>query len=281
MRPTPSNPYATGDAWSGPTAARWLACEAALDRVLEPFGAAALITAGLCPGERALDVGCGTGATTVAIARAVGPRGHVLGLDISAPLLRRARQRAVGQKHIRFIDADAQTATLSRDRDLVFSRFGMMFFSDPLAAFVNLAGALHPGGSLTFVCWRSFRDNPWQQLAFETTRKLLPDAPGPPSCGPGPYSLADRSLLVPLLDAAGFRDPHIRRLDHPVRLGASLSEAVQFATNTGPTGRALASRDIDTRQQVEEAIATSLTRHLGAGGVVLAASAWLVTAFAP
>ena len=153
-----SLPTPTPGPTSGADAAqRWLVCEPALERALGPFGNAAITRAGPNPGERVLDVGCGTGGTTMALADAVGPNGHVLGVDISAPLLLRARERAAGRRQIQFLQADAQTAAFARDQDLMFSRFGLMFFSDPLAAFRNLASALKPGGCFTFVCWRPSR----------------------------------------------------------------------------------------------------------------------------
>jgi SAM-dependent methyltransferase len=272
------NPYTRPDVWNGDAAQRWLACEPALERALGPFGNAAITRAGPNPGERVLDVGCGTGGTTIALADTVGSRGQVLGVDISAPLLLRARERAAGRRQIQFLQADAQTAAFARDRDLVFSRFGLMFFSDPLAAFRNLASALKPGGCFTFVCWRHFEDNPWQHLAFSVLREVMPEIPSPSGEGPGPYSLADDQVVYQLMDAAGLDEITFQRLDRRVCLGSELSTAVDFAMNTGPTGRALAAADPRARERVAHKLTMSLARWLGRDGVHLKASAWLVSA---
>jgi SAM-dependent methyltransferase len=273
-----ANPYTRPDVWSGDAAQRWLDHEPALEQALAPFGNAAITRAGPNPGERILDVGCGTGGTTVALADAVGPRGHVLGVDISAPLLLRARERAAGRRRIQFLQADAQTAAFAPDRDLVFSRFGTMFFSDPAAAFRNLASALKPGGCFTFVCWRQFHDNPWQQLAFDVLCEVMPGVASPTTAGPGPYSLADDLVVRQLMSAAGLTDITFQRIDRQVRLGSELATAVDFAMNTGPTGRALEAADPRTRAQVANHLSVALARWLGADGVQLKASAWLVNA---
>src|SRR3954447_11090842 len=146
--PQQASPDPWRDPWRGDAVARWLAVEERLDEMLTPFGATALARGGARPGGRAAGGGCGCGPTTVALARAVGASGHVLGVDIAAPLLARARERAAGLPQGAVLEADAQTAALPPDRDLVFSRFGVMFFADPLAAFRNLARALVPAGRL-------------------------------------------------------------------------------------------------------------------------------------
>jgi SAM-dependent methyltransferase len=278
---TTENPYRAAGAWAGEVAERWLACEAVLDRALAPFGDAALLVHPPAPGDRVLDVGCGTGATTATLAEAVGPTGHVLGVDIAPALLLRAHQRTAGLPQVELREADAQTVSLDRDRDLVFSRFGVMFFADVEAAFRNLVGALRPGGWLTFVCWREFQLNPWQWLPFAAMREALPAALPPPGEGPGPFSLSDPGRLRSLLAAVGLEDVHVDCLDRQARLGLDLPEAVHFAMNTGPTGRALSAASAEDRLRARERISAALARQLAPDGVNLAASAWLVHARAP
>jgi SAM-dependent methyltransferase len=272
-----ANPWAEG--WdAGDRAQRWVAIEEAMDRALGPFGEAALARARPQPGERVIDVGCGCGATVVALAQAVGPRGRVLGVDIAAPILDRARARTAGLSQVELLQADAQTFAFSSDHDLVFSRYGVMFFQDERAAFANLGRALRPGGRLTFVTWRAFEENAWMTLPFAELRKILPDAPGPPPAGPSPFAFADPQRTRRLLEGAGFRDVELDRLDAPVNLGPDLPSAVRIAMNTGPTGRALPGTDQATRDRVREQLAVLLGPSLGADGIALPGSAWVVHA---
>jgi SAM-dependent methyltransferase len=272
------NAYQRADVWGSEVARRWLSFEAALDRALDPFGVAALARASVAPGERIIDVGCGTGATTVALAHAVGPQGHVLGVDVAPLLLQRARERAAGLPQVAFVEADAQTLPLAADHDLIFSRFGVMFFQDATAAFRNLAGALRPGGRIAFVCWRSFEENPWQGLAFTAARRALPQLSPLPQAGPGPHTFAEPRTVQELLAAAGLDDVRLEPLDQRVCLGADLPEAVRFALNTGPTARALSTVEGDARARAEAEIGAALAGHLEAGGVIMTAAAWLVSA---
>jgi SAM-dependent methyltransferase len=234
--PRSTNPYAAP--WDGEIAERWVAIEDAMDRALAPFGEAALSRAQARSGERVVDVGCGCGPSTTALADAVGAGGRVLGVDIAAPVLERARLRLAGRPQVELIQADAQSCSFTADHDLVFSRFGVMFFADPAVAFRNLASALRSGGRLVFVCWRAFEENPWFTLGFAALRQVLPEAPAPVP-GPGPFGLADAERTRDLLAGAGFADIALDRFDAPVHLGADLASAVHLATHTGPTGRAL------------------------------------------
>jgi SAM-dependent methyltransferase len=276
MTPAPANPY--DDPWRGDAVARWLAVEAELDRMLTPFGAAALARAAAAPGERVLDVGCGAGPTTVALAAAVGASGHVLGVDIAGALLARARERAEGLGNVAFLEADAQTAALAADRDLVFSRFGVMFFADPAAAFRNLAGALVPGGRLAFVCWRTFQENPWLAIPFLAMCEVIPDAVAPPVDRPGPFGLADAGRVRALLAGAGFTDIAVDPVDHAVRVADDLPAAVRLALGTGPVARGMpAAVDEETRGRVAERIGAALAPYASAQGVMLDGAAWVVS----
>ena len=148
--------------WNEQAGPVWVAEQQSLDAMLEPLGQTAMELAGIEPGNRVLDVGCGAGNTTLQLGERVGPSGSLLGVDLSAPMLERARERArsAGADHVSFQQADAQIEPL-RDFDRVFSRFGVMFFADPVAAFANLRRALGPGGRIAFICWRPLAENPW------------------------------------------------------------------------------------------------------------------------
>jgi len=277
MTDTPANPWAEG--WDqGDRAQRWVALEEEMDRALEPFGRAGLARAEVRSGERVVDVGCGCGATLVDLAEAVGPSGRVLGVDIAAPILERARARTAGLPQVELVQADAQTFAFPGDDDLVFSRQGVMFFRDEQAAFANLARALRPGGRLTFVCWRRFEDNPWMTVPFAEVQKVLPQAAPPPAEGPGPFAFADADRTRHLLAAAAFSDIDFQRFDAPAFLGSDLAGAVRVAMNTGPTGRALPGTDQATRALVRERLAQALAPLLRPEGVLLPGSAWIVHA---
>jgi SAM-dependent methyltransferase len=203
-----------------------------------------------------------------------------VGIDVSTPLLVRARQRAAALLNVQFLEQDAQTGSLMPNRDLVFTRFGVMFFGDPLAAFRNLSGALRPQGRLVFVCWRRFEENPWLHLPFSAVRETLPAAPVPPVQGPSPFAFADREKLGQLLRAAGFDSILIERIDQDVQLGRDLASATRFAMHTGPVGRGLVGSDEATRWSVHYRIRTALSGYAHPDGVSLPGSAWVVTAVA-
>jgi len=265
--------------WNGPAGARWVATQVQMDGLLAPFGEAMLARARPAPGERVVDVGCGCGATTLAVAAAVGPGGAVVGLDVSAPMLARARERAAGLAAATFVEADATTFRLSPPADLLVSRFGVMFFADPAAALANLHGLLRPGGRLAFVCWRALAENAWAAVPFAAARAAL-DAPAGPldAEGPGPFAFADVARVRRLLEAAGFEAVTADRIDRDVLLGEGLDEAVAFAFLGGPAARLVVGADAEARGRAERAVREALAAHASAGRVVLPSAAWLVEA---
>ena len=193
--------------WNGEQGQRWVQLQQQMDRMIEPFGDAALQAAAPRPGERVLDIGCGCGSTTLALARAVGSSGQVLGVDVSQPMLAAAQRLAAAapELSLRFVEADAATAALPHGQDLLFSRFGLMFFDQPAAALRHLRRALRPGGRCAFVCWRAPRDNPWAMAPLMAARKALGITPPPADPhAPGPFALADEQRLHGLLSEAGF-----------------------------------------------------------------------------
>lgn len=267
--------------WNEHGGPKWAAMQQQLDAQLEPLGRAAMDELKLEPSERVLDIGCGAGATSLALATRVAP-GEVLGLDISEPLLARARVRAEGVANLRFEAGDAQTFAFSGPPfDVLFSRFGVMFFADPVAAFANLGLALRPGGRVGFVCWRDISENPWATLPLEAALPHLATAPEPPVPGaPGPFAFAEGSRMRDILERAGYVEPVVARHDTDLLLGGGggLDEAVYVALQVGPLGRALASLDDDTRAKARSAVRDALARHEGPLGVTLPAALWLVTA---
>jgi SAM-dependent methyltransferase len=265
--------------WNGPAAQRWVHLQEKLDRMLAPFNEALLAKARPVAGERAVDVGCGCGTTTLALAAAVGPGGSVVGLDVSAPMLACARQRARDLGTVTFLQADATTHAVHPPVDLVVSRFGVMFFSDPPAAFANLWCLIRPGGRLVFVCWRALSENPWACLPYEATREAL-SAPALSldAAGPGPFSLADSARIHELLAGAGFTEITIDPADTKVVLGEKIDDASEFAIEGGPAARLLVGADEAVRARAVSAVHRALAPYVAGGRVTLPAAAWLVSA---
>jgi ubiquinone/menaquinone biosynthesis C-methylase UbiE len=267
--------------WNGPAGQRWVAQQAALDRTLHAFGRAALKLAAVQPGERVLDVGCGCGDSALELAEHVGTAGHVTGIDISDTMLARARERAQQTPQVSFSEADAALfrSPNGASFDLVFSRFGVMFFADPEAAFRNFRQLLAATGRLVFVCWRDFADNPWAGVPFESVRRVVPSAESlADGDAPGPYAFADERRLARIMSAAGFQQQDIQRFDTAVILGRDVEQAVDFALQVGPASRALQTAAPGAQAQAREELARALAAYAGPNGVELPGSAWLVRA---
>ena len=195
---------------AGPT---WVRNQERLDAQIQPWGELALNALAAAPGEAVLDVGCGCGATSLALAAQVGPEGRVVGLDLSGPMLARARERAAaeGRANVSFLQADAQTHAFAPEFDALFSRFGVMFFDDPPAAFANLAGALRPGGRLSFACWQGREQNGWVSIPMAALIGEVELPPPPAPDAPGPFALGDPDRLRALLEGAGPEGRHAHR----------------------------------------------------------------------
>lgn len=264
--------------WNAAAGPTWAEQQAPLDRQLAPLGRRALAELDLGPGRRVLDVGCGAGETTLELAA----RGaEATGVDISSPLLDVARRRAAGVAHVRFLEADAQTYPFEPESfDAVFSRFGVMFFGDPDAAFANLHRALAPGGRLAFVCWRPMSDG--NELMGLPMRAVLARtgiaAPPPPEPGaPGPFGFADPDRVRGILGRAGFRDVAIVPHDEAVGSG-DLETTLALALKVGPLG-ALLRENPQHRDAALAAIREALAQHVADDGAVrLNAPVWIVTA---
>lgn len=275
----PSPNAAQVDYWNAAAGATWARYHDQLDRQIAPLGLEALRALAPAAGERVLDIGCGCGHTTLDIATRIGPGGAVVGIDISAPMLEIARRRAppIAAGRAEFRQADAQVADLGRGIfDAGYSRFGVMFFADPIAAFANIRRALRPGGRLAFVCWRALAANPWMCEPLEAARPFLPPLAPPDPTAPGPFAFANDDRVRVILGDAGFTDIEIRAVDTEIGAG-DLDETLQLTLRVGPLGAALREnpsyKDLLT-EPVRAVLARYVTRH----DVMIPASVWIVSA---
>jgi len=226
--------------WNSGPGQKWVTFQDSLDAVLHPAGARLLERALPAAGERVLEVGCGTGAVSMELTTRVGTEGSVVGADISDTLLSHAIRRKAegGYGNLEYLLSDAQTHAFEKeDFDLVLSRFGVMFFNDPVAAFRNLAMALRPGGRLSFVSWAPMPDNPW----FDVPRKVAVERLGPaeptPPTAPGPFAFKDVDYVLDILRNAGFPDVTADVEGLELHYPGNLEEAAALTTNIGPSAR--------------------------------------------
>jgi ubiquinone/menaquinone biosynthesis C-methylase UbiE len=267
--------------WNGPGGQHWADRQQAQDLILAPVSEVLIDRARPQAGERIIDVGCGCGATTLALAPKVGPTGHVLGVDISAPMLARARQLASAGLPIDFALADATIFPFDpAGFDLLVSRFGVMFFADPALSFANLHKALRPSGRLTFACWREPRENPFFMAPLQAVYQHVPKLPQLGPEDPGPFSFASEQRVQRVLGEAGFTgiamEPCDLSLD--VAVGRGLDAAVETALEIGPAARALAEQPPDVVAAASQSIREALVSFARGQAVPLPASIWIVTA---
>lgn len=269
--------------WSGKGGAHWAAEQERYDRTLAPYTDHIMRAVGAAPGEQILDVGCGNGAVSLALARTVRPGGRVVGVDIATPMITRARERAIAEDlhHLTFIEADAQTHSFDPNFDGVVSRFGVMFFDDPVAAFANVAGSLRSGGRLAFACWRDLLINEWIMVPASAALQHVPmpdlGTPG----APGPFSLSDPDRILNVLEKAGFTEITMTDIDEPEWLGDDLDDALAFLQRSDMADTLLAGANLRTLKRVWESVREALAPYVQADGVWLGSAAWLVKAKRP
>ncbi|WP_437995323.1 methyltransferase domain-containing protein [Sorangium sp. So ce185] len=265
--------------WNDAGGPIWVEMQGVLDAMLAPLGAPLLEEAFPGEGGRVLDVGCGAGATALAMARRLGPAGRCLGVDISGPLVAAARARAAaeGLSSAAFVQADAQTHRFEPGEfDAVISRFGVMFFADPAAAFANLRRAARRDARLSFVAWRSPAENPFMTEAARAAAPLLPNLPIPGPDAPGPFAFADSDRVQRILDASGWTDVAIRPLDVPT--GVAEKDLLTYVIKLGPVGLALRDADEPTRARTAEVVRAAFEPYVREGAARFTAACWLVSA---
>ena len=269
--------------WNGPGGLRWANRQHAQDILLAPVLDILIDRAKARSGERIVDVGCGNGSTTLAFARKVGPAGHVLGIDVSAPMLERARQAAPADVPVEFVLADATVYPFDRGSfDLVASRFGVMFFAEPALSFANIRSALRPSGRLAFACWREPRENPWMMTPLQAVYKHVPKLPPQGLEDPGPFGFASEARVRRILGEAGFADTKMEGCDLnlDVAIGGGLDAAVQSALEIGPASRALEGQAPELRAAAANSVREALAPFASGQTVPLPGSIWIVTASA-
>ncbi len=267
--------------WNGPAGGRWADRQAAQDILLGPVADILIDRAKPVSGERVIDVGCGSGATAIAFGRKVAPSGHVFGIDVSNPMLERARASAPKDLPIDFVLADATVYPFDpQSVDLLASRFGVMFFADPVLSFTNMRKALRPSGRLAFACWREPRENPWMLAPLQAVYKHVPKLPPQGPEDPGPFAFASEERVNRILSAAGFTniamEPCPLSLD--IAIGGGLDAAVQSVLGIGPSNRALEGQPAEIRAAAIQSIREMLTPLAKGNTVPLAGSIWIVTA---
>lgn len=270
--------------WNADAGRIWASLQSRLDLSLSPVTAALLSLAAPRAGESVLDIGCGSGETTLALAAATGAA-H--GVDISHPLLAVARARAEAlESPATFEEADAATLCGDASRDLILSRFGVMFFDDPEAAFTNIHSHAAPGGRLHFACWRTPKENGWTLAPLKALASLMPPSDAPDPHAPGPFAFADADRLTGILAAAGWHDIDLQRFDFDMLLGedsddgSALDQAVSFSLQVGPAAKLVREGDEALRAAATTALTEIYAPHVEDGRVALPGSVWLVSAAA-
>lgn len=286
----PANPDSSSNAdqaayWNGEAGDRWARLQERLDGFFAPISEAAIAAAAPRPGDRVLDVGCGCGDTVLALGRAVGSLGSVTGIDVSAPMLSVASRRiaAANLAQAAVLQADAASEPFAPGSfDLVFSRFGVMFFDAPVEAFINIHRALKPGGRLVFACWRPFADNPWFAVPYRAALPHLPEQEKTDLDAPGPFALAESSRVTRILGLAGFSGIRVEPFDTSLTLGPAgdVDDAMRFVVQVGPVARALATGNEAQRQAAERAVVEVLRTVAGPEGIRLGGQCWFVSAVA-
>ena len=278
--PTPNTRGA--EFWNSTMGHAWVSQQAVISDVFTSVTSVSLVAAAAKQGEHVIDIGCGPGDTLLAFARAVGPSGDALGVDVSVPMLEFARHRAAeaGLANVTCALADATTYAFEpRRANLVYSRFGMMFFDDPIKAFTNIRSAMKMGGRLVFVCFRTMPESPWFRVPIEAARPHVPPQPPVDPLAPGMFSLAREDRLRGVLTEAGFREIALNATDVPIH-GKDTTQSMAFITQVGPLPALLENASDEQRKRATEAARNALAAQIGADGRGLHVGLWLVSASA-
>ena len=268
--------------WNTVAGPRWVLLGGLVERRVRAVNDLLLARSEVAAGESVLEIGCGTGAATAPFAEAVGERGRVVGIDISEPMLAGARERISqsGLRNITLLQADAQVQAFEPNRfDLIASRFGVMFFADPAAAFRNLLGAARPGGRLCFACWATLEENRHWLIPYEVAlRHLGPPAPKPPHA-PGPMAFAEPDYVRSFLEGAGYEGIEIRR-ETPDIIGAGPQEEAEHACIMGPSARLIEEKkpQESVRELIKQEMTEAFAAYAKGGEMVLPSTILLVTA---
>lgn len=241
----------------------------------------------LSEGDKAVDVGCGFGDTALQIAKRIGPSGSVLGIDCCDAFLElgRADAKASGVTNVTFVEGDAQSYPFEPTYDFCFSRFGTQFFENPVAGLRNMRASLRPGGVMTMIVWRTIDDNPWLGLPKKIVLDYLPP-PGEDarSCGPGPFSMADQSMVTKQLEIAGYDDIRFERVDAPLMVGNTVEDAIGFQLALGPAGEVYREAGEEAGRRYDEIVAAlgaELRKYERSEGVIMESSSWKIRARNP
>lgn len=271
-------PTSERDRWNGPAGKAWVDARPMMDAMFHPLQERLVAAVRDHGAAHVLDVGCGTGSTTMAIAEALPPGGSATGADISATMLEDATARAsAAGSRARFVVADAQTHAFPDGAfDLVLSRFGVMFFEDPVAAFANLRRATRPGGHALLIAWRPAADNPYMTAAERAVAPLLPDLPPRKTSGPGQFAFGDADYVRDVLAGAAWHDVAVTPLDVPCAFPAA--DLDRYVTRLGPLGLALRDADAGLRARVTDAVAAAFAPHVADGEVRFTAACWAIRA---
>ena len=287
IRTRPDNDEAT-EAWNGPLYDRWIQFREVIVGGVVQHGEAAIQAHPPGEGDRVLDIGCGLGDTTARLGELVGPRGSAHGVDVAERMIETAAAEQAGP-NVSFSVHDVQYDPIDRSYDYAFSRFGTMFFANPVAALRNVRSALSPGGTVNMVVWRQKPDNDWLHRAELVTKEYIdepdPDSSDEPTCGPGPFSMAGADVTSGILVNAGYERVTLERCDMPFRIGNDIEQAVALTMALGPAGevlRLVGDAADELRPTIEQKLREAMSDFVQPdGGVVAPSSTWLVHARNP
>jgi ubiquinone/menaquinone biosynthesis C-methylase UbiE len=267
--------------WNGPNGQRWTDRQASQDVLLAPVSQILIDRIGPKAGDRIVDIGCGCGATSIALAERVAPGGFVLGVDISAPMLERARHLAPKGLSLDFAQADATVYPFEpQSFDLLVSRFGVMFFAEPVVSFANLRKAMRPKGRVVFACWREPKENPWMMVPLQAVYRHVPRMPQVGPEDPGPFAFASQERVKRILSEAGYGDVAMEacNIALDIAIGRGLDAAADAALEIGPSARALDGHPPEVRAAARVSVRELLAPYARGESVPLPGSIWIVTA---